>query len=80
MRRHRGGAQQSRSGRPEPGVSDAWWLALGLVLVFEGLLPLLSPGGWRRVFSQMLTLRDGQIRFFGLLCVGFGVLVVLLFG
>lgn len=61
-------------------MSDAWWLALGLVLVFEGLLPLLSPGGWRRVFSQMLTLRDGQIRFFGLVSVAIGALIVMLFG
>ncbi len=61
-------------------MSDAWWLALGLVLVFEGLLPLISPGGWRRVFSQMLALRDGQIRFFGLISVAVGALIVLLFG
>lgn len=61
-------------------MSDVWWLALGLVLVFEGLLPLISPGGWRRVFSQMLTLRDGQIRFFGLISVAVGVLIALLFG
>ena len=62
------------------GGGDAWWLALGLVLVFEGLLPLLSPGGWRRVFTQMLSLRDGQIRFFGLISVAVGGLIVLLFG
>jgi len=61
-------------------MSDAWCLALGLVLVFEGLLPLLSPGGWRRVFIQMLSLRDGQIRFFGLISVAVGALIVLLFG
>lgn len=61
-------------------MSEAWWLALGLVLVFEGLLPLISPGGWRRVFSQMLTLRDGQIRFFGLLSVVAGALIAILFG
>ncbi len=61
-------------------MSEAWWIALGLVLVFEGLLPLISPGGWRRVFSQMLTLRDGQIRFFGLLSVVAGALIAMLFG
>ena len=59
---------------------DAWWLALGLVLVFEGLLPLLSPSGWRRVFTQMLSLRDGQIRFFGLVSVAVGALIAMLFG
>ena len=57
-------------------MGESIWLALGLVLVFEGLLPLLSPSGWRRVFSQMLALRDGQLRFFGLISVLLGLLVV----
>ncbi|WP_374521609.1 DUF2065 domain-containing protein [Hydrogenophaga sp.] len=60
-------------------MSDAWWLALGLVLVFEGFLPLVSPRGWRHVFSQILQLQDGQIRFFGLMSVAFGLLVVWFF-
>jgi uncharacterized protein YjeT (DUF2065 family) len=55
--------------------SEVIWPALALVLVFEGLLPLLAPGAWRRVFTEMLTLQDGQIRFFGLLCVVAGALL-----
>ena len=46
--------------------SDSFWLAMALVLVIEGLFPFLSPGSWRRMFSQILQLSDGQIRFFGL--------------
>ena len=46
--------------------SNTLWAALAMVLVAEGLLPFLSPGGWRRMFTQMLQLHDGQIRFFGL--------------
>ena len=61
-------------------MSDTIWLALGLVLVLEGLLPLISPSGWRRVFTQMLGLRDGQLRFFGLLSVVLGALLVVLSG
>ena len=61
-------------------MSEALWLALGLVLVLEGLLPLISPSGWRRVFTQMLGLRDGQLRFFGLLSVALGLLIVGLSG
>mgnify|MGYP006189569465 FL=1 len=61
-------------------MSEAIWLALGLVLVLEGLLPLISPSGWRRVFTQMLGLRDGQLRFFGLLSVALGLLIVGLSG
>ena len=49
--------------------SDTLLLALGLVFVLEGLLPLLAPMAWRRAFLQMLQLRDGQLRFFGLVAV-----------
>ena len=45
---------------------DTLWQALALVLVFEGLLPFVSPAAWRRMFTQILQLQDGQIRFFGL--------------
>ncbi len=45
------------------------------MLVFEGLLPLLLPAAWRRMFSDMLRLRDGQLRFFGLVSVGLGLLL-----
>lgn len=51
------------------------WAALSLVLVLEGLLPLLAPGLWRRLFSGMLAMRDGQIRFFGLICVVVGAMM-----
>jgi len=57
--------------------SDNLWLALALVLVLEGLLPFLSPKGWRRMFSQILQLSDGQIRFFGLCSMGIGLLCLL---
>jgi uncharacterized protein len=51
-------------------------MALALVLVIEGLLPFLSPGGWRRMFMQLLQFQDGQIRFFGLCCVLLGLLLL----
>ncbi len=57
--------------------SDAFWLAMALVLVIEGLFPFISPGGWRRLFSQILTLSDGQIRFFGLCSIVAGLLSLL---
>jgi len=55
---------------------EAWWLALGLVLIFEGLLPMVAPARWRRLFEQMLQLGDGQIRFFGLWLVLAGLALV----
>ena len=50
--------------------------ALGLGLIIEGLLPLIAPGAWRQAFSQLMQLQDGQLRFFGLLAVGGGLLLL----
>jgi hypothetical protein len=49
------------------------WIALALLLVFEGLLPFISPTGWRRMFEQILALSNGQIRFFGLCSIVMGL-------
>jgi hypothetical protein len=51
--------------------------AIALVLIFEGLLPLISPVKWRQMFTQLLQLQDGQIRFFGLTTVLLGVFLLL---
>jgi uncharacterized protein YjeT (DUF2065 family) len=56
--------------------SDTFWAALALVLVFEGLFPLLAPGGWRSTFHKLLQLRDGQLRFFGLCSVVLGLVLL----
>lgn len=61
-------------------MSDLLLGALGLMLVFEGLLPLLNPGGWRRVFARVLQMNDGQIRFIGLLSTGLGLLLLWFWG
>jgi uncharacterized protein YjeT (DUF2065 family) len=52
-------------------------LALGLVLVIEGLLPLIAPSGWRETMRRISELRDGQIRFIGLGSILVGLLLVL---
>jgi uncharacterized protein YjeT (DUF2065 family) len=51
---------------------------LALMLVFEGLLPFLSPGMWRQIFERATQLTDGQIRFFGLSSMIIGLLLLLL--
>lgn len=53
--------------------SSTLWQALALLLVMEGLLPLISPSGWRRMFEQILGLSNGQIRFFGLCSIAIGL-------
>ena len=40
--------------------------AFALVLVIEGLLPLLAPRLWRDSFRRLIDLTDGQLRFVGL--------------
>ena len=49
--------------------------AVALMLVFEGLLPFLSPGAWRQVFERATRLTDGQIRFLGLSSMVLGLLL-----
>ncbi len=58
------------------------WLlgAIGLMLVIEGLMPLLSPATWRATFARLLQMSDGQLRFIGLLSLAFGVVILLLRG
>lgn len=50
--------------------------ALALMLVFEGLLPFLSPTLWRQVFERAMRMSDGQIRFLGLSCMLVGLLLL----
>lgn len=52
---------------------EVFWLAVALVLIFEGVLPLVAPAVWRRAFSEMLKLQDGQLRFFGLVTIACGL-------
>ncbi len=50
--------------------------ALGLVLVLEGVLPLLAPRLWRDTFRKLLELTDGQLRFMGLISMLMGLGIV----
>ena len=47
-------------------MPDSLWAAFALVLVVEGLLPLLAPRVWRDSFAKLVALSDGQLRFIGL--------------
>jgi uncharacterized protein YjeT (DUF2065 family) len=52
--------------------------AVGLMLVFEGLMPLLLPQAWREAFLRLMAFKDGQLRFVGLLSVLAGLLLICL--
>ena len=55
-------------------MPDSLWAAFALVLVVEGLLPLLAPRLWRDSFAKLVTLNDGQLRFIGLASILAGLL------
>lgn len=59
-------------------ASDTLWAAMALVLVFEGLLPFVSPSRWRRVMGEAMKLSDGQLRFVGLAAVLIGLVLLAL--
>lgn len=50
--------------------------ALGLMLILEGLMPLLSPPSWREAMRRIASMRDGQIRFMGLAASLVGLLLL----
>ncbi|MCC6610604.1 MAG: DUF2065 domain-containing protein [Burkholderiales bacterium] len=53
-------------------------MAFALMLVLEGLLPFLAPALWRETFRRILQLSDGQIRFFGLVSMAAGIVLLLI--
>ena len=52
--------------------------AFGLMLVLEGVLPLLAPRLWRETFRKLFEFSDGQLRFMGLLSLLAGLGLVLI--
>ena len=59
-------------------MSTTLLTALGLMLVIEGVLPLLLPQIWRDTFRRMVELKDGQLRFVGLTSIVGGLILILL--
>lgn len=46
-------------------MNSTIWLALALVLVLEGLGPLLYPRAWRKMVASLIQLPDNLLRRFG---------------
>ena len=47
--------------------------ALGLMLVFEGIIPFLSPNRWRDMAASLANVDDRAMRFVGLLSMLIGL-------
>lgn len=50
--------------------------AVALVLVFEGLMPFVSPQSARRTAQAILGLDDRTLRALGFASIGFGLLLL----
>lgn len=60
-------------------MSDRLLVAVGLMLVLEGLLPFALPALWRDTFRRLIEMNDGQIRFIGLMSILGGLVLLLAF-
>lgn len=59
-------------------VWSVFFTAVGLLFVFEGILPFLSPGTWRNWVQQMLAMSEQSLRIMGLVSMLIGLLIVIL--
>ncbi len=52
------------------------WLATALMLIIEGIMPILNPSAFRRALLQITTMSDSQLRWIGLgsMFVGLAIL------
>ena len=50
--------------------------ALALVLVLEGIMPFLNPGGLRRTLAVIDRLNDRQLRILGALSMAAGLILL----
>lgn len=57
-------------------MPETFLAACALVLVLEGLLPLVAPGTWREAFRRLTELSDGQLRFIGLASMAIGAILL----
>lgn len=60
----------------ETAELNPWLLALGLALIAEGLMPMLTPPTWRETIRKLASLPDGQLRFGGMALVSVGLLLI----
>lgn len=46
-------------------MSQSIWLAVGFVLIVEGIGPLLAPNGWRNMMQQLSQQKNVELRRLG---------------
>jgi hypothetical protein len=55
-----------------------FWAAMALVLVLEGLIPFISPQGYKNMVQQMATMSEQMLRNVGLVLIIMGLLFLYL--
>ena len=52
--------------------------AIALLLVFEGIMPFLTPDGWRQAMQQVSQFSDNTLRTIGLVSMLAGAIILYL--
>ena len=52
--------------------------AFALVLIIEGILPLIAPVLWRETFTRMISFNDGELRTVGLVSMLGGLIIFIM--
>lgn len=55
---------------------DVFLTAIGLMLIFEGVMPFLNPQSWRKMFSLVLQMNDADLRRMGLITMISGLILI----
>lgn len=53
---------------------DDLWRALALMLIFEGMMPFLSPESWKRWIANAIRFDDRSLRIIGLVSMVAGLI------
>ena len=59
-------------------MTEVLFAGFALMLVIEGILPFVAPRLWRETFRALIEMKDGQIRFAGLVSMTAGLALLLL--
>jgi hypothetical protein len=55
-----------------------FWAAMAIVLILEGLIPFISPRGYKNMVQQMATMPEQTLRVVGLFLMAGGLLFLYL--
>lgn len=57
-------------------MQNYFWSVLALVLIFEGMLPFLCPGFWRRILLRLSLQKNASLRLMGFFSMLLGVILL----